>query len=82
MLVAWHDDAFPKGISPKVNIIVRQEFELTYCDVTIYNVSHNDTTTPPHTHKRNKWRISKYKGYLEHSFIYFLILNDMFISQC
>ena len=36
---------FPKGVSPKVNVIARLEFELAYYDVTIQNVSHY-TTSP------------------------------------
>ena len=32
----------PKGISPKVNRIVRLEFELTYYDDAVQHVSHND----------------------------------------
>ena len=32
--------AFPKGISPKVNVIVGLEFELAYYDVAVKQVSH------------------------------------------
>ena len=31
---------FPKGISPKGNIIARLEFELAYYDVTVKHLSH------------------------------------------
>ena len=31
---------FPKGISPKVNVVARQEFELTYNDISVQHVSH------------------------------------------
>ena len=37
---------FPKGISPKVNIIVQLEFELAYINVTIQHIGHDDTETP------------------------------------
>ena len=38
---------FPKGISPKVNVIARLEFELAYYDVVVQYVSHYATTTLP-----------------------------------
>ena len=34
---------FPKGISPKVNVITSLLFELNYYDVTDPDDSHNDT---------------------------------------
>ena len=34
------DDIFPKGMNPKVNVIARLEFELTYYAVTVQHVSH------------------------------------------
>ena len=44
----WNKDVhtFPKGISPKVNVIARLEFELAYYDVTVHYVSHYDTGIP------------------------------------
>ena len=33
--------SLPKGISPKVNVISRIEFELAYSDVTVQHVSHS-----------------------------------------
>ena len=36
---------FPKGISPKVNIIARLEVELADYDVTVLQVSHCTTGT-------------------------------------
>ena len=33
-------DTFPKGIRPKVNVIVRQEHELTYFEGVVQYVSH------------------------------------------
>ena len=39
----WEDGGvhtFPKGISPKVNVIVQLEFELAYYDVAVQHVSH------------------------------------------
>ena len=33
-------DIFPRNISPRVNIITRQEFELAYNDIVIQLVSH------------------------------------------
>ena len=31
----WGFNSFPKGISPKVNIIVQLEFELTYFEFAV-----------------------------------------------
>ena len=45
--------AFPKGISPKVNVIERLEFELAYYDSGVRRFNHYTTRTPPslsHTH--------------------------------
>ena len=39
-------DTFPNGISPKVNIIARLEFELAYYDVTVQNFIHYSMRTP------------------------------------
>ena len=42
----WRDKrvhAFPKSISPKVNVIARLEFELAYSEVAILNVNHYTT---------------------------------------
>ena len=38
---------FPRGISPKVNVIAGLEFELAYCDTTILHISHYLTRTHP-----------------------------------
>ena len=38
---------FLKGICPKVNVIVRLEFELTYDDSTVQHFNHYTTGTPP-----------------------------------
>ena len=35
---------YPKDISPKVNVSARQEFELTYYDVTVRSVNHYTST--------------------------------------
>ena len=39
-------NTFPKGISPKVNLIERQEFELTHYNDTVQQVSHYNTGIP------------------------------------
>ena len=47
----WDDNeirTFSKGISLKMNVIERLEFELAYSDVTVLHVSHYTTDTPPH----------------------------------
>ena len=36
---------FPKDINLKVNVLLRQEFELAYDDVTVKHVSHYATET-------------------------------------
>ena len=41
---------FPTGISSKVNVISRIEFELAYDDVTIQYISYYAKGTPLHTH--------------------------------
>ena len=38
---------FPKGISLKVNVIARLEFELLYYDVAVQCICHDTTGTPP-----------------------------------
>ena len=38
---------FLRSISPKVNVIVQQEFELSYYDVAVRHVNHGVTGTPP-----------------------------------
>ena len=37
--------AFPRDISPRVNVIARLEFELIYLKTTVQNFNHNATTT-------------------------------------
>ena len=37
--------AFPKGISLKVNVIARLEFEQLYYEFEVQHVSHNTTKT-------------------------------------
>ena len=34
-LGSLEDHAFPKGISPKMNVVARLEFEITYYDVLV-----------------------------------------------
>ena len=36
----WEVHAFPRGIDPKVNVIIRLETELVYYDVTVKHVNH------------------------------------------
>ena len=46
----WEDKGvhtFPKGIFPKVNIIVRLEYELAYYDSAVHRFNHYTTRTPP-----------------------------------
>ena len=38
---------FPKGIYPKVNVIVRLEFELAYYDSAVECFNHYTPDTPP-----------------------------------
>ena len=48
-LIAGRDlnvHVFPKDISPKVNVIAQLEFELTYYDNTVQNISHYAMRTP------------------------------------
>ncbi len=43
---SWEDmgsHTFPKGICPKVNVIVRLEFELAYYDSTVHRFNHYTT---------------------------------------
>ena len=39
---------FPKGISPKVNVLARLGFELVYYDVVVQYVSHYTKRIPPY----------------------------------
>ena len=46
----WEDKGvhtFPKGICPKVNVIVRLEYELAYYDSIVHRFNHYTTRTPP-----------------------------------
>ena len=46
----WEDKGvynFPKGIYPKVNVIARLEFELSYDDSSVPGFNHHSTRTPP-----------------------------------
>ena len=49
---------FPKSICPKVNVIARLEYELTYYDSAVHRFNHYTTRTPPRKIKINKskWR--------------------------
>ena len=51
--------AFPKGISPKMNAIARQEFELNDSNVAVQHVSHYNMGTPP------RWVDMPFKEYLK-----------------
>ena len=44
---------FPKGICPKVNVIVRLEYELAYNDSAVHRFNHFTTRTIPF---RNKYK--------------------------
>ena len=47
---SWEDKGgytFPKDIYPKVNVIARLEFELTYYDSAVHRFNHYTTRTPP-----------------------------------
>ena len=47
---SWEDKGvhiFPKGICPKVNVIARLEYELTYYDSAVHRFNHYTTRTPP-----------------------------------
>ena len=37
---------FPNGICPKVNVIVRLEYELAYYDFAVHRFNHYTTRTP------------------------------------
>ena len=46
----WEDigvHIFPKGICPKVNVIVRLEFEPAYYDFAVQHFNYNATRTHP-----------------------------------
>ena len=47
LIVRWDKEVhtFPNGISPKVNVMVRLEFELIYYDVTVQQVNNSATET-------------------------------------
>ena len=56
---SWEDKGvhtFPKGIFPKVNVIARLEYELTYYGSALHRFK-NYTTTTPHHEKNERWRI-------------------------
>ena len=42
---------FPKGISPKVNVIARLKFELAYNDFTVQPLRHNEFPKPCERYK-------------------------------
>ena len=52
----WKDkevNNFAKGINPKVNVIVRLEFELAYYDVTVQHISQYAMGTP--SFREGRW---------------------------
>ena len=56
-LCSWEDKgvhAFPKGICPKMNIIVRLEYELTYYDSAVHRFNHYTTRTQPFGQEKRK----------------------------
>ena len=53
---------FPKGISPKVNVIARLESELAYYNVTVQHVTHYTVVTLPHEISK----CSQYHGEFKH----------------
>ena len=63
---------FPKGISPKVNVIVRLKFELTYNGVTVQHVSHYTTET----HLHDPWSPLRHRQFCGQSF---QTLTDSFL---
>ena len=51
----------PMGISPKVNVIVWREFELTYFDVAVQHFSPCDTETVPHFLNEKNFFLTKHR---------------------
>ena len=50
--IAWRIRGFmpfSRSICPKVNVIVRQEFELAYYDLAVQRFNHYTTATPTST---------------------------------
>ena len=48
---------FPKGLSPKVNMIAPLEFELAYHDIAVQHVSHDTMGTPPSLRSLGMYRL-------------------------
>ena len=49
LIQSWEDKGvhtFPKGICPKVNVIVRLGFELAYYDSAVQHFNHYTSRTP------------------------------------
>ena len=53
---------FPKGISPKVNLIAQLEFELTHYEIAIQHISH-DTLRIPRKNE-NRYQLTKSEFHL------------------
>ena len=75
--VAWRWEnkgfhTFPFGISPKVNVIVRLELELTDCDVTVQLVSHYTRTRFIYI---SAWVYPRFCIYILHTPEFFLPLS-------
>ena len=50
LIHSWEDKGvhtFPKGICPKVNVIVQLVYELVYYDSAVHRFNHYTTWTPP-----------------------------------
>ena len=50
---SWEDkgvQTFPKSICPKLNVIARLEYELTYYDSAVHRFNHYTTRTPKHSY--------------------------------
>ena len=86
---SWEDTGvhtFHKGISPKVNVIVRLEYELAYQDSAVHRFNHYTMRTPRDNMSNNiwKWRQSPYITTVRvYTYIFLFItssLNNLFIQ--
>ena len=59
---------FPKGISPKVNVIAQVESELVHFEAAVHHFHHNATITPPQV--QNLSSLVSYPGH------FFLFLEE------
>ena len=70
--------SFPKGICPKVNVIVRLEYELAYYDSAIHHFNHYTTWTLPHNYYNLEYLFLKTNNIQLYNIKYFCLIQQTY----